>query len=169
MVLVISVVSLEGCGKKEDIPVGTEVVESEESIRDKFDDVIPSLCLENIGDVDKCLTAIDDVLSGLDVPLPYTLYNNEYSGQSQQLVFDVLNNNRKLVHVDVRGTSAGVKVQYCYDTSEEDKVVITALLREMLGESVHVEIEDTYKDYVVAHAQGNEYRWENGHLERMPR
>ena len=167
MVLAISIATLVGCGKKE---VEESVVEeSAVSIRDKFDDMIPSLCFENIGNEEECLLAIDEVLSELDVSVPYTLYNNTYQGQSQRLTFDVLDNRSKLVHVDVRGTTGGVKVHYVYDTSEEDKAAIAALLREMLGESVYVVVEDTYKDYVVAHAQGNEYRWKDGHLERVPR
>lgn len=143
---------------------------TEIAVEDKFDDTIPSIVLENIGpDVSETLMSIDSVLSTLDIPTPYTVFNNQFGGESQVVVFDLLDSNNLLVHVTVRNSMEnGCVVNYTYDTPEEAKEQITSMLQKMLGDSVDVRIEDEYYDYVVAYAQGKEYRWKDGHLERVP-
>lgn len=162
-ILLCSAGLLVGCTSSEEKPL-------EVSIQDKFDDVIPSLCLENIGpDVDEVLAVIDAELKDSNAVTPYAVYGTEYGGESQVVVFDLLDSNNLLMHVTVKNSAKeGCIVSYTYDTPEEAKEQITSLLQKMLGDSVDVRIENEYYDYVVAYAQGKEYRWKDGHLERVP-
>ena len=82
------------------------------------------------------------------------------------LSYDILNNDRKVLHVTTTRVDGKYITNISYDTAQEQIDDIRSTVRLLVGGDATCVIPETYYDYVPVYVQGVEYRWKDGILER---
>lgn len=128
---------------------------------------IRSMCVENFGQEREPLISMYKIMSKVDIPKPYVIFDNRYKGASMYFTFDVLDNQRKIVHVTTTKTeNSKYLTEVAYDVSQEQIENIKSAAKLMVGSEVSCDIPSTYYGYIPVKIQGNDYRWKDGVLER---
>lgn len=131
-----------------------------------FSSDIKALCEENFGYTREPLISMYKAVSDLNITKPYVIFDNRYEGDSTRLTYDVLDNNRKLVHVTTISKDAKYYTEVTYDVSQEQIDAIQNAAELLVGTDVSCDIPSTYFEYIPVKIQGVEYRWKDGVLER---
>ena len=82
------------------------------------------------------------------------------------LTYDVLDVNRKIIHVATYYINGKYVTDITYDTNQEQIKEIQDAVKLLVGEDASCIIAETYHDYIPVKVQGVDYRWKNGILER---
>lgn len=138
----------------------------ETKVETSFSDDITAMCMENFGERRSPLISMYKMLSKENVQAPYSIFDNRYKGESMRLTYDVLDDNRKVVHVSTYCVNGKYMTDITYDTTQEQVKEIQDAVKLLVGEDVSCIIADTYHEYIPVKAQGVDYRWKNGILER---
>lgn len=125
------------------------------------------MCVENFGQEREPLISMYKTMSKVDAPKPYAIFDNRYKGASMYFTFDVLDNQRKIVHVTtIKTGNSKYLTEVTYDVSQEQIESIESAAKLMVGSEVSCDIPSTYYDYIPVKIQGSDYRWKDGILER---
>lgn len=138
-----------------------------DNVTNTYSSDIRSMCVENFGQEKEPLMSMYKIMSKVDIPKPYVIFDNRYKGASMYFTFDVLDNQRKIAHITTTVTESNKYLtEVTYDVSYEQIQNIENAAKLMVGADVFCDIPSTYYDYVPVRIQGNEYRWKDGVLER---
>ncbi len=131
-----------------------------------FSSDIKAMCEESFGNTRDPLVSMYKSMSDLNITKPYVIFDNRYEGGSMRLTYDVLDNNRKIVHVTTTSKDAKYCTEVSYDVSQEQIEDIQRTAKLLVGADVSCDIPSTYFEYIPVKIQGVEYRWKDGVLER---
>lgn len=131
-----------------------------------FSSDIKAMCEENFGYTREPLISMYKAVSDLNLSKPYAIFDNRYEGDSTRLTYDILDNNRKIVHVTTTVKDAKYHTEVAYDVSQEQIAAIQNTAELLVGADVSCDIPSTYFGYIPVKIQGVEYRWKDGVLER---
>lgn len=131
-----------------------------------FSSDIKAMCEENFGYTREPLISMYKAVSDLNISKPYAIFDNRYEGDSTRLTYDVLDNNRKIVHVTTTVKDAKYYTGVAYDVSQEQIAAIQNAAKLLVGADASCDIPSIYFEYIPVKIQGVEYRWKDGVLER---